>query len=544
MILKNSFNYINQFFFFFTNKTRNFYLNSVIYNRKISKINNKSLEYKPSPGLIDCIIKYKKRKNKIEDFYLDSIWENEKIKEKDYEKLHNFFWLFTLDLKSSKKITQSIILNWINSNDKYNSKNWEIDILSKRIIAWISNSKLTYEDSNEDYKKKFNEIVQKQINHLINETERSEDFDNKMIGCSAIILAGLSYQDKSKYLEFGLNLLKKIIKYSLDAEGFPKTRNIRQLHFYYKYFILVREWLKDSQTDIPDYIDETIYNLGTAYSLVWQGLKQSILFNGNHEISNDDFDNYLFKFGYKFKNENQEIGGYSIQKNKRIALVMDVGPSPEKKFSRDYQSGALSFEIISGGNKIICNSGYFQNYKHKLNELSKSTATHSTLIIDNNSSCKLRKIGNKSSIIEQGLKILNKSSVFEKNYWNIIASHNGYLKKYGIIHERKIEFFPEHNKFIGTDTLIKKKNYKSINFEIRFHLQPSSKIMKTQDSKSIFIEVDNEGWKFTCDNHEINLETGLYFGKKNSYIENQNIFISGMTQNENQNIKWELNKIS
>ena len=544
MILKNSFNYINQFFFFFTNKTRNFYLNSVIYNRKISKINNKSLEYKPSPGLINCIIKYKKRKNKIEDFYLDSIWENEKIKEKDYEKLHNFFWLFTLDLKSSKKITQSIILNWINSNNKYNSKNWEIDILSKRIIAWISNSKLTYEDSNEDYKKKFNEIVQKQINHLINETERSENFDNKMIGCSAIILAGLSYQNKSKYLEFGLNLLKKIIKYSLDSEGFPKTRNIRQLHFYYKYFILIREWLKDSQTDIPDYIDETIYNLGTAYSLVWQSLKQSILFNGNHEISNDDFDNYLFKFGYKFKNENQEIGGYSIQKNKRIALVMDVGPSPEKKFSRDYQSGALSFEIISGGNKIICNSGYFQNYKHKLNELSKSTATHSTLIIDNNSSCKLRKIGNKSSIIEQGLKILNKSSVFEKNYWNVIASHNGYLKKYGIIHERKIEFFPEHNKFIGTDTLIKKKNYKSINFEIRFHLQPSSKIMKTQDSKSIFIEVDNEGWKFTCNNHEINLETGLYFGKKSSYIENQNIFISGMTQNENQNIKWELNKIS
>ena len=68
--------------------------------------------------------------------------------------------------------------------------------------------------------------------------------------------------------------------------------------------------------------------------------------------------------------------------------------------------------------------------------------------------------------------------------------------------------------------------------------------MKTQDNKSIFIEVDNEGWKFTCNNHEINLETGLYFGKKSSYIENKNIFISSMTQNENQNIKWEINIIS
>ena len=45
------------------------------------------------------------------------------------------------------------MLNWINSYNKYNIKNWEIDTLSKRIIAWISNSKLTYEDSNETYKK-------------------------------------------------------------------------------------------------------------------------------------------------------------------------------------------------------------------------------------------------------------------------------------------------------------------------------------------------------------------------------------------------------
>ena len=68
MILKNSFNYINQFFFFFTNKTRNFYLNSIIYNNKISKTENKSLEYKPSPGLTDCIIKYKKKKIKLRIF--------------------------------------------------------------------------------------------------------------------------------------------------------------------------------------------------------------------------------------------------------------------------------------------------------------------------------------------------------------------------------------------------------------------------------------------------------------------------------------------
>ena len=42
--------------------------------------------------------------------------------------------------------------------------------------------------------------------------------------------------------------------------------------------------------------------------------------------------------------------------------------------------------------KIICNSGYFQKYNHQLNRISKSSANHSTLIIDNRSSAKFKKI--------------------------------------------------------------------------------------------------------------------------------------------------------
>ena len=67
--------------------------------------------------------------------------------------------------------------------------------------------------------------------------------------------------------------------------------------------------------------------------------------------------------------------------------------------------------------------------------------------------------------------------------------------------------------------------------------------MKTQDNKSILIELEDEGWKFTCDNYEINIDNGLYFGNKNSYIENQNIFVSGILNNNEENIKWEIRKI-
>ena len=218
---------------------------------------------------------------------------------------------------------------------------------------------------------------------------------------------------------------------------------------------------------------------------------------------------------------------------------MDIGSAPDKKFSSNYQAGSLSFEIISGGKKLICNSGYFQDFKHKLNKISKSSATHSTLILDDSSSCKFTK----ESKIFENFKIIKKNIVFEDNYWKINAAHDGYLKQYDVIHEREIEFYPEQMKFIGHDKMISKNNVKDLKFEIRFHLEPNVKVMKTLDGMNILIDLNGEGWKFNSDHNTIDIDNGLYFGKKNSFVDNKNIFISGMTKNDNQTIKWEISKL-
>ena len=68
MILKNSFNFISEFFNYSSNQIIKIYLSSRIYNKKISRIDRKLIEYKPSPNLLDCLIKYEKKKNNIENF--------------------------------------------------------------------------------------------------------------------------------------------------------------------------------------------------------------------------------------------------------------------------------------------------------------------------------------------------------------------------------------------------------------------------------------------------------------------------------------------
>ena len=518
------------------------YQNSNFYDKKISKIFNNNFEYKPSPYLFSSIVKYQKKKYKIDDFALESIWQDN-IKTKDYEKLNNFFWFFSLDLKSSKKTVQSLIIKWIDNNNKYNDKSWNFDLTSKRLISWLSNHQLTYEDSDKEYRIKFDHCIQKQANHLLSEIKNSNDFQNKMIGCAAIILTGLAYQNNKNYLDNGLNILKKIIKSSINNQGFPNSRNINQLIFYLKYFIVIREWFKESQNTVPEYIDETIYYLGLSYAFIWQNINHDILFNGNYISNNNEFDQYLKRLGYRFKNENKEVAGYAILKNKKIILAMDIGPSPINTHSNNYQSGALSFEIISSGKKLISNSGYFANKQNKLNKLSKSTALQSTLIIEDYSSCSFKKREISGYVIDQGLKIINKNVIFEDNYWKISASHDGYLKKFGSIHNREIEFYPEQTKFVGTDKIIRNNKDKNVKFDIRFHLDPGSKVMKTQDNKSILIELEDEGWKFSCDKFDISIDNGLYFGNKNSYKENHNIFISGITHETEEIIRWEITKL-
>ena len=542
MININLLSNASQFFFGLKENIKTIYQSSSLYDKKISKIENDIFEYKPSPYLLSSIVQYQKKKYNIENFALETIWQNT-LKYEDYAKLNNFFWFFSLDLKSSKKASQSVINNWITNNSKYNEKSWNFDLTSKRIVSWLSNQRLTYEDCDQEFKEKFNQSIKKQTNHLLYEIKNLTDVENKIIGCAAIILTGLAYQNNEYYLTSGLNLLKKIIKSSINNQGFPKSRSIKQLIFYLKYFIIIREWFKESQNTVPEYIDETIYYLGQSYAFVWQNINQDILFNGNYISNNNEFDQYLKRLGYVFKNKSKELAGYAILKNKKIILAMDIGDSPNNNFSKFYQSGALSFEIISSGKKLITNSGYYVNAHNKLNRLSKSTALHSTLIMEDHSSCNYKKLGKSKLIVERGVSISKKNIVFEDNFWKISGAHDGYLKKFKSTHQREIEFYPEQMKFIGLDKILRKNTTKNIKFDIRFHLDPNTKVMKTQDNKSILIELQGEGWKFVCDNFDINIDNGLYFGNKNSYKENQNICISGLCKNENQIIKWEITKL-
>ena len=83
MSLKEFFITFYDFAILILKKIRLIYQNSNFYEKKISKTFQNNFEYKPSPHLLS-IIKYQKKKYKIEDFAIEAIWLS-KINQKDFE---------------------------------------------------------------------------------------------------------------------------------------------------------------------------------------------------------------------------------------------------------------------------------------------------------------------------------------------------------------------------------------------------------------------------------------------------------------------------
>ena len=259
---------------------------------------------------------------------------------------------------------------------------------------------------------------------------------------------------------------------------------------------------------------------------------------------------FLKNLKYKFTNKNHEIADLIKIKKKKFEFFIDCGNPPSNNFAKYYQAGCLAFELISNKQKVICNSGYGKYLSPKLTSLSRSTAAHSTLYINDTSSCifQKNKFINKiyGNSLVQKHKVIKKSYTENKDFYSIIASHNGYEKKFGYIHTRSIKISKKEDKIFGQDELKKTKNsLNSLYYFIRFHIYPNTKIVKTKAGNSILISLSNgEGWLLNCETNNFKIEKNIFLGNKNKIINNESVSISGNINKEIILIKWEIERVS
>ena len=529
---------------------RNFYFRSNYYNKKLVTFIPERFFYKPSTFLCTSLTSFSNDFYKIKETTPELLWKvgvKDKLK---FQNLHNFLWLSRLDRKNNKTLVKNIINSWIDVFFNYHPNTWDADITARRIIAWSSNTDITLENSDKEYKKKFFLSLVKQSNFLSKNLNISFDDPSKIICCAAIILSGMIFEENNLNYKTGMKELEKVIKNYFDESGFPKSRNPEDVFQCLKYLILIREWLKEGQKFIPDFLNDIISRCGNCYAMLSYVNKEFPLFNGATEINYKDYDIFLKNLKYKFSNKNNSIADFIKIKKKKFEFCIDCGNPPQSVYAKYYQAGCLSFELISNKQKIICNSGYGKYLSTKLTELSRSTAAHSTLYINDTSSCTFYKNDFVNKVY--GRSLISKHRIVEKNYtedkdfYSISASHNGYEKKFGYIHKRSIKISKKSDEIFCHDELKKTKNYSGpLNYFIRFHIYPNTKVVKTMAGNSVLLSLPNgEGWSLLSETNSLEIEKNIFLGNKNKIMNNECVFISGIIDKEAFSIKWKIERVS
>ena len=518
------------------------YFSSKNYNKSLESKTPKQIYYNPNPFLLSIIAPSNNQTFKISDVNPNIFWFESKKKETD--QMHNFLWLNLLDRKADHKKLKNIIYIWMIKNSKYRRKIWETSTLSARIISWILNTDIILDNSTFDFKKKFLDCIINQTNHLKKNIRFEKNLSKKIEILTAITLTGLVFKEFEGNYEIGIKEIENLVKNFFDSNGFPLSRNPDDLMFFSKYFIFCKEVIKDSQKYIPEFLDDIIEKNLNCINFIKTPNDSLPLFNGAASLKISQIDKYLENS--KTNNKDNNLGGLFKIKHKNHFVIMDIDKPPQKKFSKSYQSGPLSFEYFLDGTKIITNSGFGGHISKKAELLSRLTACQSTLTINETSITKFEKneMINKvfGNSIQNSFKSFDVSEINESDLIGCSASNNGYEKKFGCTHKREVYLDKRDNFLKGIDHIFKAKDGYPIRYAFRFHINPELSVIKTISGNSALIQISkNKSLLFTINDENLDIEKSIFLGEKKT-IDSTCITISGNLVNKNKTLNWEIRK--
>lgn len=517
------------------------YFSSKNYNKSLETKIPQQIYYNPNPFLLSIITPYSERSFKVSDIDPNVFWLTDN---KDSQQMHNFFWLNLIDRKADNKNLKKIIYLWMIKNAKYKKEIWETSTLSARVTSWILNIDIILKNCTFDFKKNFFNCIISQTNHLKKNIKFEKNLSKKIEILSAIILTGLVFKEYEENFNSGIKELESLIKDFFDNDGFPLSRNPNDLVFFSKYLIFCRELIKDSQKYMPEFLEDIIKKNLNCIHFIKTPDNQMPLFNGANAVKFNQIEKYFENF--KPDNKIDKIGGLFKFKHKNNLILIDVDKPPQKKFSKSYQSGPLSFEYFLDGIKIITNSGFGSLISKKAEILSRLTACQSTLTINDTSITKFEKneMINKvfGDSIQNDFKSFDFISKNENDLVGCSATNNGYEKIFGCTHKREIYIDKISSNLKGIDHIYKIKDGHPIRYTFRFHINPELNVVKTMSGNSALIQISkNKSLLFSVSEENLNIEKSIFLGEK-KIVDSTCITISGNLVNKNKIFNWEIKK--
>lgn len=461
---------------------------------------------------------------------------------------HSFGWitdLAELAKEDGVRVTvEKFISRWIDKYERWHSDVWASDIIGARLANLIVHAPLALSSQDMVYRSKLLNAMAQQARHLSRTINDAPPGMPAIAAASGLLIAGLLLPGGSVLLARGAQKLNIYLEAYILPDGGLASRNPDDAVQTMRYLIIIKAGYLDVSQTPPEWLQTTLDKMAPFVRGLRHGGGQIARFNSASTISSLAIDSILAASGAQGRAiENAVHSGFQRIKNRRTTILMDCGVPPSNILSHKSHAGTLSFEFSDGKDLVVVNMGPASSGSGfvELARLSRTTAAHSTLVVDNTNSSQI----NGDGTVGTGVQKIKTTRTHSKQHTSITAEHDGYAKRFGLIHERHISLSADGRSITGKDRLIR-ANTKEKTVVVRFHLHPDIKAEVNQSGKGVLLLLPSgHGWQFRLEGGTGSLEESLYLLRRDHPVRSQQISVTlDRAQNSDpQSLNWWFERI-
>jgi uncharacterized heparinase superfamily protein len=488
----------------------------------------------------------------------DNLWAAQTLPEGWKIWLHGFTWLRDLatvtDQAAARARAEALVKGWLKRFDKWEPLAWRADILARRLISWMAYAPLILSTNDHVYRSLVLNSLARQSRHLLRSIDDAPLGPPQISACIGLIYAGLFLPNAPRRMKRGVSELTRQLQTQVLADGGMITRNPMDLYITLRDLVALREAFIQMHREVPGEVQGAIDRMGPMLRSLCHGDGKLSLFNGSFELNAAEIREILARIGdVGDAFGNAPHSGFQRLARGQTVVIADIGPPSPMQYSCNDHAGTLSFELSDGPDRIIVNCGStsslpegrpsaFRRFKaSSFNLMSRATAAHSTLVVNDTNSSEVLENG----LIGDGPTLVEFDRHDDSGGSWLEASHNSYEQRFGLVHKRRFFLDLDGGDLRGEDTLVRRGKHNRVDhFDIRFHLHPRISAAPDEDGNGVTLSLPSgRRWHFWAKGGKPQLDESLYLGHPHEPVKTRHIVVSGEVGGEDVVINWSLKRL-
>jgi uncharacterized heparinase superfamily protein len=466
--------------------------------------------------------------------------------------LLSFAWLRHLraaDSAITRANARSLIDDWINEQGSWHPVGWQPEILSRRIICWLSQSPFVLQDADARFYRRFIRSLSRQVRYLRRNLNESREGLPRLQALIALTFAALCLQDLSGQLRPTARRLIEELRAQVLPDGGHISRNPGTLIEILIDLLPLRQLFSARNLQPPQAINNAIDRMMPMLRFFRHPDGNFAQFNG---MGPTPVDLLATAFAYDDARgapvSNAPHSGYQRIDAGPTVLLMDTGRAPPVAVSQEAHAGCLSFEMSWKQHRLVVNCGLPAMNRENWRQVARATAAHSTVTFNDTSSCRflesksVRRLLAGTPIVAgpHNVKVDRDDATDSAS---LTASHDGYAGDFGVVHARSVRVSADGGTVDGEDNFLPADGNaiparSADEYAVRFHLHPAVKANRLSEGRGVILLLpDKEVWTFASQGEAVHVEESVYLAGSDGPRRAVQIVIYGHAR-ETPKVRW------